>query len=71
MYNKKFTCARTNVESIILNVIATFTMQQICNELENMNFVTTMINTSNHKNLKIVPILLRYFNLNFGVQNKK
>ena len=67
IYNKKFTCARTKAESIVLNVLAPFAMQQICKELENMNFATIMIDTSNHKNLKIVPILIRYFNPNLGV----
>lgn len=29
-----------------------------------------MIDTSNHKNLKIIPNLIRYFNSNFGTQIK-
>ncbi|XP_026819093.1 uncharacterized protein LOC113557737 [Rhopalosiphum maidis] len=70
MYNKKFTCARTKAESIVLNVLAPFTMQQICKEIENINFATIMIDTSNHKNLKIVPILIRYFKPNSGIQIK-
>lgn len=45
-------------------------MQQICKKLKNMNFVTIMINISNHKNMKIIPILIRYFNPNLGVQIK-
>ncbi|XP_050063287.1 uncharacterized protein LOC126552619 [Aphis gossypii] len=61
IYNKKFTCARTKAESIVLNVLAPFAMQQICKEIENINFATIMIDTSNHKNLQIVPILIRYF----------
>jgi len=70
MYNKKFTCARTKAESIVLNVLAPFAMQQICKEIENINFATIMIDTSNHKNLKIVPILIRYFKPNSGIQIK-
>jgi len=70
IYNKKFACARTKTESIILNVFAPFAMQQICNELKSTKFATIMIDTSNHKNLKIVPILIRYFNLKTGVQIK-
>ncbi|XP_060835436.1 uncharacterized protein LOC132929545 [Rhopalosiphum padi] len=70
MYNKKFTCARTKAESIVLNVLAPFAMQQIYKEIENINFATIMIDTSNHKNLKIVPILIRYFKPNSGIQIK-
>jgi len=51
-------------------VLVPFAMQQICKELENMHFAIIMIDTSNHKNLKIVPILIRYLNPNLGVQIK-
>ncbi|VVC27179.1 Hypothetical protein CINCED_3A013232, partial [Cinara cedri] len=67
---KKFSCARTKCKSIILNVLAPFAMDQIIDELKAVNFATVMIGTSNHKNLKIVPILIRYFNPKTGVQIK-
>jgi len=70
IYGKKFSCARTKTESIILNVFAPFAMQQIFNELKSAKFTTIMIDTSNHKNLKVVPILIRYFNPKTGVQIK-
>jgi len=67
---KKFSCARTKCESIILNELAPFAMDQIIDELKAINFATVMIDTSNHKNLKIVHILIRYFNPKTGVQIK-
>ncbi|VVC27326.1 Ribonuclease H-like domain [Cinara cedri] len=67
---KKFSCARTKCESIILNVLAPFAMDQIIDELKAVNFATVMIGTSNHKNLKIVPIFIRYFDPKTGVQIK-
>lgn len=70
LHEKKFSCARTKCESIILNVLAPFAMDQIIDELKAVNFATVMIDTSNHKNLKIVPILIRYFNPKTGVQIK-
>jgi len=67
---KKFSYARTKCESIIMNVLASFAMDQIIDELKAVNFATIMIDTSNHKNLKIVPILIRYFDPKTGVQIK-
>lgn len=44
-------------------------MQHICNELKSEKFARIMIEaTSNHKNLKVVPILIRYFNPKTKVQ---
>jgi len=37
-------------------------MHQICTELESVKFATIMIDTSNHKNSNVVPILIVYFN---------
>jgi hypothetical protein len=45
-------------------------MQQICYELKSAKFATIMIDTLNHKNLKVVPILIRYFNPKTGMQIK-
>lgn len=53
-----------------MNVLASFAMDQIIDELKAVNFATIMIDTSNHKNLKIVPILIRYFDPKTGVQIK-
>jgi hypothetical protein len=36
-------------------------MQQILEELESVKYLTVMVDTSNHKNLKVVPVLVRYF----------
>lgn len=67
MYNKKFSCARTKTESIVLNVLAPYIIQKIFKELKNMKFATIMVDTSYHKNFKIVLILIRYFDPNTGV----
>jgi hypothetical protein len=36
-------------------------MQQSLEELEGVKYLTVMVDTSNHKNLKLVPVLVRYF----------
>ncbi|XP_060847841.1 uncharacterized protein LOC132927347 [Rhopalosiphum padi] len=61
IHDKKFSCARTKCESIISKVIVPFAMEQVLEELKNIKFATLMVDTSNHKNLKLVPILIRYF----------
>lgn len=70
IHDKKFSCARTKCELIISKVIAPFAMEQVLEELKNTKFATLMVDTSNHKNLKLVPILIRYFNPKEGVQIK-
>jgi hypothetical protein len=45
-------------------------MQQILEELECIKYLTVMADTSNHKNLKLVPVLVQYFTLEERVQTK-
>jgi len=45
-------------------------MNQIINKLKAVNFTTDLIDTSIHKNLKIVPILSWYFDPKTKVQIK-
>jgi len=45
---KGFFWAHNMCESIILNVLAPFAMDQIIEKLKTVNFVTFMIDTSNH-----------------------
>lgn len=70
IHDKQFSYARMKYELIISKVIAAFAMEQVLEELKNNKFATLMVDTSNHKNLKLVPILIRYFNPQEGVQIK-
>jgi hypothetical protein len=45
-------------------------MQQILEELETVKYILVMVDTSNHKNLKLVPVPVRYFIPRKGVQTK-
>lgn len=69
-YEKKLTCSRTKCESIVVNVLVPFAMQQLCKELKEAKYMSVMVDTSNHKNVKLVPILVRYFTPNKGIQVK-
>jgi hypothetical protein len=45
-------------------------MQQILEEFESVKYLTVMVDISDHKNLKLVPVLFRYFTPEKRVQNK-
>jgi hypothetical protein len=45
-------------------------MQQILEEMESVKYLTVMVDTSNHKNLKLVPVIVRYFTPEKRVQTK-
>ncbi|VVC39435.1 Hypothetical protein CINCED_3A009050 [Cinara cedri] len=45
-------------------------MDQIIDQLKAVNFATFTIDTSNHKNFKIVLILIRHFDPKLGVHIK-
>jgi hypothetical protein len=45
-------------------------MQQILEELETVKYISVMVDTSNHKSLSLVPVLVQYFLPRKGVQTK-
>jgi hypothetical protein len=45
-------------------------MQQILEELEAVKYISVMVDTSNHKRLKLLSVLVRYFIPRKGVQTK-
>jgi len=53
-----------------VSLIAPFAIQQMLDELKSIKFLIIMVNTSNYKNLKLVSILIRYFNPLEGVKIK-
>jgi 2-oxoglutarate dehydrogenase complex dehydrogenase (E1) component-like enzyme len=57
LHEEKFSSGRTKCESIVVNTLAPFAMQQILEELESVKYLTVMVDTSNHKYLKLVPVL--------------
>jgi hypothetical protein len=63
-------CGRTKCEAIVVNALAPFAMQQILEELETVKYISVMVDTSNHKRLKLVPVLVPYFIRRKDVQTK-
>jgi hypothetical protein len=55
-------------ESVVVNVLAPFAMHHICEDLRHAKYLSVMVDTSNHKSLKLVPVLVRYFVPEKGIQ---
>lgn len=70
LYNKKFHCARTKAEAIIRNVFQVYAQENLKSDLEAAKFVTLLSDASNHKDTKLYPVLVRYFNFERGIQTK-
>lgn len=66
----KFTCARTKCESIATGVIAPYVFRELQKDLADCHFVTLITDASNHGNIKMFPVLVRYFSEKEGVKIK-
>jgi hypothetical protein len=53
----------------VVNVVAPLSINQIREELEDATFISVMIDASNHKHTKLVPILVHYLVPQQGVKN--
>lgn len=70
LFEPKFSCARTKAEAIVKNVFAPYTIQELLRDLENIKFLALFTDSSNHKDIKLFPVLIRYFDSKLGVQLK-
>lgn len=69
-FEPKFQLARTKTEAVIKKVIAPYIQKISGSILENSNFISILTDTSNHGNIKMLPILIRTFHPTLGVQLK-
>jgi hypothetical protein len=51
-FEPKFTCSRTEVESIIKHVTSPWTYEEVTEEIKTTSFVTVLIDASNHGHIK-------------------
>jgi hypothetical protein len=65
MYDKKFSCSCTKTKAVIVNA---YTYEKFKTNLSNANFFSILIDFSNHKDLKMIPLLVRYFSPDSGLQ---
>ncbi|KAG8240129.1 hypothetical protein J437_LFUL007306 [Ladona fulva] len=70
MYEKRFSCAHTKTEAIVLNVLYPFMEEEVEADLNECNFMSLSTDTSNHHDLKLVPVMVKYFMPYEGVKIK-
>jgi hypothetical protein len=58
---KMFTCAQTKCKAIVVNVLSLYAKSQILEDLKNIKYCCLAIDASNNIDIKIVPIIVRYF----------
>lgn len=65
--NPKFACSQTKSHAIMKSKVK---FNFIKNDLADVSFITVTTDTSNHTNIKMFPIVVRYFSIKNGVSNK-
>jgi hypothetical protein len=59
---KGVSLARTKCEAIVTGILGPLTVNIIKKELENVQFLGVQTDGSNHKDVKLFPVVIRYFN---------
>lgn len=68
LFNKKFACARTKSEAIVCNVLSPYAFTELKKDLDKATFVSVYSDASNHKELKLFPTIIRFFNSETGIK---
>jgi hypothetical protein len=66
----KFACVLTTAEAIILNVYEPRALNVLHCDVEKATFISGLTDASNHKDMKILPVPVRYFDYETGVKIK-
>lgn len=70
LFEPKFGSARTKCEAIITGVIAPMATDELHNDLKECNFLSISTDTSNRHDVKLAPIVVRYFVPERGISVK-
>jgi hypothetical protein len=67
----KISSARTKTEAIVNNVLAPYSLKEVLKIINdnNISFIGVCTDGSNHGAVKIFPILIQYFDKNFGIKH--
>uniref|UniRef100_A0A8C2HJN4 HAT C-terminal dimerisation domain-containing protein n=1 Tax=Cyprinus carpio TaxID=7962 RepID=A0A8C2HJN4_CYPCA len=70
LYDPKFSSSRTKSETIKCNVLGPLSEEEVQHDLYKCSFVTLTVEASNHKDIKLFPVLVRYFKPLEGIKVK-
>jgi len=65
---KKVHCARTKAEAIAKNVLSPLSIENHLKSIQNKKF-SVSIDASNKGNIKLFPLALQYFSIDYGIEN--
>lgn len=65
---ENFHCARTKCEAIVTNVYAPYAEKMLQSELSVRHYICLSTDASNHGNVKLMPIIVRFFGPLIGVK---
>lgn len=66
----KFHCGQTRGRAIATNVFAPYARNVLKNDLAKRHYITVSTDASNHGNVKMMPVVVRYFDPTVGVKVK-
>lgn len=58
---KKISCNRTKATAIVNNVLAPLSTTELMDNFQNVAFVSVFTDASNHGSIKLIPIIIQYF----------
>ena len=70
LFEPKFALRRTKCEAVLTNCVAPMIATKLRQELTTANFISASIDALNRKEIKNVPVVVRYFVPNVGVKVK-
>lgn len=70
VFDSSFGSARTKTQAIIENVLVKYAKDELFAELEKSSFISVYTDSTNHKDIKVFPLLVRYFSPKNGTQVK-
>lgn len=65
---KGFSCSETKASAIVSGVFEPMILAQIKQELEEAHFVSISTDASNHKEIKMFPVIIRFFSPTEGIK---
>ncbi|XP_047517164.1 uncharacterized protein LOC125057485 [Pieris napi] len=66
----KIRLGRTKMEALVIEVLGPYSVESVINDLHDDVFFCLQTDASNKKNIKLFPLVVQYFSINEGIQNK-